>query len=156
MPVKTAPKEETSAAGNGEDAPINLKKPSGSRRAGGANHEHEADNIPLEEELARTKAQLRSSSEQFQIQAEELRASNEELQAMNAELRSAAEELKTSKEELQSFNEELRTVAQEVKGKFSRIAIARETRMTDLKREVNDLAKRLGEKPPYKIESDES
>jgi chemotaxis methyl-accepting protein methylase len=78
----------------------------------------------LEDELTRTKLQLRMSSEQYEIQAEELKASNEELQAMNEELRSAAEELETSKEELQSINEELRTVNQELKLKVEETTIA--------------------------------
>ncbi|GAB3928537.1 PAS domain S-box protein [Larkinella terrae] len=77
----------------------------------------------LEEELIRAKAQLRSSSEQYETQAEELKASNEELQAMNEELRSAAEELETSKEELQSINEELTTVNQELKVKVEEISL---------------------------------
>ena len=76
----------------------------------------------LEEELERTKAHLRSSSEQFEVQAEELKASNEELQAMNEELRSSAEELETSKEELQSVNEELITVNQELKIKIEELS----------------------------------
>ena len=71
----------------------------------------------LEDELIRTKAQLRTVNEHHELQAEELKASNEELQAMNEELRSAAEELETSKEELQSINEELTTVNQELKVK---------------------------------------
>ena len=78
----------------------------------------------LEEELTRVKLQLRSSSEQYEIQAEELKASNEELQAINEELRSVAEELETSKEELQSINEELRTVNQELKAKVEELTIA--------------------------------
>src|SRR5215204_1403859 len=78
----------------------------------------------LEEELTRSKAQIRSASEQYEVQAEELKASNEELQAMNEELRSAAEELETSKEELQSINEELRTVNQELKIKVEETTIA--------------------------------
>ena len=77
----------------------------------------------LEEELTRSNAKLRSSSEQYEIQAEELKASNEELQAMNEELRSAAEELETSKEELQSINEELRAVNQELKVKVEETTI---------------------------------
>ncbi|MBV9243127.1 MAG: PAS domain-containing protein, partial [Acidobacteria bacterium] len=76
----------------------------------------------LEEELMRSKAQLRSSLEQAEVQTEELRASNEELQAMNEELRSAAEELETSKEELQSINEELVTVNQELKVKIEELS----------------------------------
>ncbi len=78
----------------------------------------------LEDELERTRMQLRSSSEQYEFQAEELKASNEELQAMNEELRSAAEELETSKEELQSINEELRTVNQELKIKIDEATIS--------------------------------
>lgn len=77
----------------------------------------------LEEELMRTKTQLRSSNEHHELQAEELKASNEELQAMNEELRSAAEELETGKEELQSLNEELITVNQELKVKVDEISI---------------------------------
>lgn len=69
----------------------------------------------LENELTRTKTQLRAAFEQHEVQTEELRASNEELQAINEELRSAAEELETSKEEAQSLNEELSTVNQELK-----------------------------------------
>jgi two-component system CheB/CheR fusion protein len=76
----------------------------------------------LEEELMRSKSQLRASLEQAEVQTEELRASNEELQAMNEELRSAAEELETSKEELQSINEELITVNQELKVKIDELS----------------------------------
>lgn len=78
----------------------------------------------LEEELVHSKAQLRATVEQYEIQQEELRASNEELQAMNEELRSAAEELETSKEELQSVNEELTTVNQELKIKIEELSQA--------------------------------
>jgi two-component system CheB/CheR fusion protein len=72
----------------------------------------------IEEELARTKSNLRSTIEQHEISIEELKASNEELQAINEELRSATEELETSKEELQSVNEELTTVNAELKDKM--------------------------------------
>jgi len=76
----------------------------------------------LEEELVRTKSQLRATVEQYEVQHEELRASNEELQAINEELRSAAEEIETSKEELQSVNEELSTVNQELKIKIEELS----------------------------------
>jgi len=76
----------------------------------------------LEEELVRSKTQLRTALEQAEVQTEELRASNEELQAMNEELRSAAEELETGKEELQSINEELVTVNQELKVKIDELS----------------------------------
>ncbi|MBD3583068.1 CheR family methyltransferase [Flavobacterium selenitireducens] len=76
----------------------------------------------LEEELIRVKAQLRASSDQYEVQTEELKATNEELQAMNEELRSSTEELETSKEELQSINEELRTVNQELKVRVEEVS----------------------------------
>ncbi|MEO8249118.1 MAG: PAS domain-containing protein, partial [Burkholderiales bacterium] len=69
----------------------------------------------LEDELRRTRDQLRGSLGESAVSNEELRASNEELQASNEELRSTTEELETSKEELQSVNEELVTVNQELK-----------------------------------------
>ena len=76
----------------------------------------------LEDEVARLKLQLRTTVEQYEVQAEEARAASEEQQAMNEELRSAAEELETSKEELQSVNEELTTVNQELKNKIDELA----------------------------------
>lgn len=78
----------------------------------------------FEEELVDSKAQLRATVEQHEIQQEELRASNEELQAMNEELRSSTEELESSKEELQSVNEELTTVNQGLKIKIEELSQA--------------------------------
>lgn len=78
----------------------------------------------LEEELVRTKLQLRTTVEQYEIQTEELKASNEELQAMMEEANSANEELETSKEELQSVNEELQTVNQELKNKIDELSLS--------------------------------
>jgi two-component system CheB/CheR fusion protein len=76
----------------------------------------------LEEEVLQLRSQLRSHTEQSEIQHEELLASNEELQAINEELRSTAEELETSKEELQSANEELTTINQELKNKIEELS----------------------------------
>ena len=78
----------------------------------------------LEGEVAELKTHLRTTIEQYEMQAEEEKASNEELQAMNEELRSAAEELETSKEELQSVNEELTTVNQELKVKLEELRVS--------------------------------
>ena len=78
----------------------------------------------LEEELARVKAQLRTTVEQYEAQVEEAQASAEEHQAMNEELRSSAEELETSKEEIQSVNEELTTVNQELKIKIEELRLS--------------------------------
>ncbi len=77
----------------------------------------------LEEELARVKAQLRTTIEQYEAQVEEAQASSEEHQAMNEELRSSAEELETNKEEIQSVNEELTTVNQELKIKIDELRL---------------------------------
>ena len=38
--------------------------------------------------------------------------------------------------------------------RFNRVAVGRETRMIDLKREVNDMASRLGEEPRYQLDFD--
>jgi two-component system CheB/CheR fusion protein len=87
-----------------------LARPSGRGR-------HDPTVVMLEEELKRTREELRGSLGDSATSHEELRASNEELQSMNEELRSITEELETSKEELQSLNEELITVNQELKAK---------------------------------------
>lgn len=71
--------------------------------------------IRLDEELARTKAQLQTVIEQYEVALEDAKSANEEMQAINEELRSATEELETSKEELQSINEELVTVNSQLK-----------------------------------------
>ena len=82
-----------------------------------------ADAAQLDDELARVRAQLRATVEQYETQVEEAKAGNEELQALNEELRSSAEELETSKEELQSVNEELTTVNEELKIKIEELAL---------------------------------
>lgn len=77
-----------------------------------------------EDELVRIRAHMRTTVEQYEIEAEDAKAANEELQAINEELRSMAEELETSQEELQSVNEELQTVNQELKVKIDEITHA--------------------------------
>jgi two-component system, chemotaxis family, CheB/CheR fusion protein len=75
----------------------------------------------IEEELERTKQNLRSTIEQHETSTEELKATNEELLTINEELRSTTEELEASKEELQSVNEELLTVNHELKDKLEEL-----------------------------------
>ena len=75
----------------------------------------------LEDELERTRDELRATVQEYETTNEELRASNEELQSMNEELKSTAEELETSKEELQSMNEELTTINQELQNKIEEL-----------------------------------
>ena len=74
--------------------------------------------VRLEEDLQRTRENLRAMTEQHEVTVEELKSSNEELQAVNEELRSALKEIETSKEELHSVNEELIAVNAELKEKM--------------------------------------
>ncbi len=78
---------------------------------------HDPVQAMLEEELRRTREQLRGTLGESAQSTEDLRASNEEVRAINEELQSTTEKLETSKEELQSVNEELFTVNQELKAK---------------------------------------
>jgi len=57
----------------------------------------------------------------------------------------AEEEVRTHVEELRRINEEL--------ARFNRVAVGRELRMIELKKEVNELSARLGEPQPYKVEN---
>ncbi len=63
----------------------------------------------LEQELQRTREDLRTLVEELETSNEQLKAAVEEHQSVNEELQSANEELETSREELQSLNEELLT-----------------------------------------------
>ncbi|MEX2485276.1 MAG: chemotaxis protein CheB, partial [Brumimicrobium sp.] len=68
----------------------------------------------LEQELIDVRENMRSVTEEQEVQNEELQSANEELQSSSEELQSLNEELETSKEELQSTNEELTVVNQEM------------------------------------------
>ena len=69
--------------------------------------------VELEEELARTRELLDTTSTAHDRTVAELQAVNEELQSINEEQRAATEELETGREEIQSINEELTTINQE-------------------------------------------
>lgn len=105
-----------------EDVPLSQNEPETQTQSGSSQSEIEVVVRQLDEELLRTKDQLRATIEQYETSTEELKASNEELQAINEELRSTTEELETSKEELQSVNEELTTVNYELKDKVDEIS----------------------------------
>ena len=68
----------------------------------------------MEKELAQTREDMRSITEDQEAANEELQSANEELLSSSEELQSLNEELETSKEELQSTNEELTVVNQEM------------------------------------------
>jgi two-component system CheB/CheR fusion protein len=66
--------------------------------------------LHMKRDLAATKRQLRTITEEAEATNEEIQSANEELESRNEELQSANEELETAKEELQSANEELTTL----------------------------------------------
>jgi len=68
----------------------------------------------LEKELAQSREDMRSITEDQEASNEELQSANEELLSGSEELQSLNEELETGKEELQSTNEELTVVNQEM------------------------------------------
>jgi two-component system, chemotaxis family, CheB/CheR fusion protein len=75
-------------------------------------------------ELARTREEIRALRQEMRVSQEELQSANEELQSTNEELQSANEELTTSKEESQSMNEELQTINAELHSKLADLALA--------------------------------
>lgn len=71
----------------------------------------------LEQELAATRADLRTAVEDLESSNEELRNHNEEAISLNEELQSTNEELEATSEELRSLNEELTTVNTQLREK---------------------------------------
>ncbi|MBI5257786.1 MAG: PAS domain-containing protein [Burkholderiales bacterium] len=78
----------------------------------------------LNEELIRSREEIRALRQEMFASREELQAANEELQSTNEELQSTNEELTTSKEEAQSMNEELQTINNELQSKLDDLALA--------------------------------
>ena len=62
------------------------------------------------------------------------------------ERKKAEEELLRQTEELEARNEELE--------RFNKVAVGREMRMIELKKKINELSKKLGQKPPYSATSE--
>ena len=79
--------------------------------------DHAANSL-LEQELEKTRTDLRNTIRDYERSTEELKASNEEAMSMNEEFQSTNEELETSKEELQSLNEELITLNTQLQQKI--------------------------------------
>ncbi len=79
----------------------------------------------LDRELAQTREDMRSITQDQEAVNEELQSANEELLSGSEELQSLNEELETGKEELQSTNEELTVVNQEINGLNEQVTAAR-------------------------------
>jgi two-component system CheB/CheR fusion protein len=79
--------------------------------------------VELEQQLARSRAEIQAVRDEMQTSREELKSANEELQSTNEELQSTNEELTTSKEEMQSLNEELYTVNAELQSKVDDLSL---------------------------------
>ncbi|MBK9530894.1 MAG: PAS domain S-box protein [Chitinophagaceae bacterium] len=80
----------------------------------------------LEKELAQSREDMRSITEDQEASNEELQSANEELLSGSEELQSLNEELETGKEELQSTNEELTVVNQEMISLNEQVTAARD------------------------------
>ncbi len=80
----------------------------------------------LEQELAHTREDMRSVTEEQEATNEELQTASEEILSSNEELQSINEELETSKEELESTNEELITVNEELQNRNEQLIAARD------------------------------
>jgi C4-dicarboxylate-specific signal transduction histidine kinase len=93
----------------------------------------EAQRKRAEEELRRHRDHLEELVEE---RAAELKKMNEQLEAEIATRRQAEEALAQRVQELETFN---------------RLAVGRELRMIELKRQVNELSEQLGKEPPYDV-----
>jgi two-component system CheB/CheR fusion protein len=82
-------------------------------------------NKELKKELAQTRDDMRSVTEEQEVAFEELQSNNEELLSSSEELQSLNEELETSKEEVQTSNEELIIINQELFDRNEQLNIAR-------------------------------
>ena len=80
----------------------------------------------LEKELALSREDMRSITEDQEAANEELQSANEELLSSSEELQSLNEELETGKEELQSTNEELTVVNHEMISLNEQVTTARD------------------------------
>ena len=82
---------------------------------------------------------------------EQLEKINKELQEANKNLESSVAERRQTKEDLASINQALSEQSERLK-RFTHLAVNRELRMAQLKREVNALLEQMGKPQKYKLE----
>ncbi|MCR9257863.1 MAG: ATP-binding protein [Alphaproteobacteria bacterium] len=87
----------------------------------GLNAEFNEATTEIYQELADTRAHLKTVIEELEVANEELQAANEELLSSNEEFQATNEELETANEELQATNEELETVNDELSVKNAEV-----------------------------------
>lgn len=84
----------------------------------------------------------------------ELRDMNEALLVSSIHQQELAEQAQRAEAALRQSEAELRACSEEL-GRFNRVAVGRELRLIELKRELNELARRHGEPPRYVLESED-
>jgi PAS domain S-box-containing protein len=84
----------------------------------------------------------------------ELRDMNEALLVSSIHQQELAEQAQRAEAALRRSEAELRAYSEEL-GRFNRVAVGRELRLIELKRELNELARRHGEPPRYVLESED-
>jgi len=80
---------------------------------------------------------------------QQLRASEQQLNAANDVLQAQEQQLKAGNLQLQANEEQLQEKMKDLE-RFNRLAVGREHRMVELKREINELLRELGREEEYK------
>lgn len=96
---------------------------------------------------------LRADGTEFPVEISLTRISGIEPPRFSGFIRDITER-KRAEEALRQSHTELEQHAEEL-SRFNRVAVGRELRMIDLKKEINELASRLGEPPRYPVDSEQ-
>ena len=89
---------------------------------------------------------LNAANQQLRASEQQLSAANDVLQAQEQQLKAGNLQLQTNEEQLQEKMKDLE--------RFNRLAVGREHRMVELKREINELLRELGREEEYKTVSE--
>ena len=92
---------------------------------------------------------LRQAKEKAEGINEQLQASHQQLGAMNKQLQTNEQQLRANNQQLQEEITERRQAIEELE-RFNRLAVGRELRMVELKKQVNALLNELGREEEYR------